>query len=46
MSDPILKLSGLTKTYNRGKPSEVQVLRGADLVIRPGEVVARRAAAR
>ncbi|PHP28814.1 ABC transporter ATP-binding protein [Limimaricola cinnabarinus] len=40
MSDPILKLSGLTKTYNRGKPSEVQVLRGADLVIRPGEVVA------
>ncbi|EYD71026.1 ABC transporter ATP-binding protein [Limimaricola hongkongensis] len=40
MSDPILKLSGLTKTYNRGKPSEVQVLRGADLEIRPGEVVA------
>ncbi|MCP1167293.1 ABC transporter ATP-binding protein [Limimaricola litoreus] len=40
MSDPILKLSGLTKTYNRGKPSEVQVLRGADLVIQPGEVVA------
>lgn len=40
MNDPILKLSGLTKTYNRGKPSEVQVLRGADLEIRPGEVVA------
>ncbi|MGR3466160.1 ABC transporter ATP-binding protein [Limimaricola sp.] len=40
MSDPILKLSGLTKTYNKGKPSEVQVLRGADLEIRPGEVVA------
>ncbi|GAD54038.1 ABC transporter ATP-binding protein [Limimaricola cinnabarinus] len=40
MSDPILKLSGLTKTYNKGKPSEVQVLRGADLEIQPGEVVA------
>ncbi|PSK87200.1 lipoprotein-releasing system ATP-binding protein [Limimaricola soesokkakensis] len=40
MSEPILKLSGLTKTYNKGKPSEVQVLRGADLEIRPGEVVA------
>jgi lipoprotein-releasing system ATP-binding protein len=40
MSDPILKLSGLTKTYNKGKPSEVQVLRGADLDIQPGEVVA------
>ncbi|WP_334065320.1 ABC transporter ATP-binding protein [Limimaricola cinnabarinus] len=40
MSDPILKLSGLTKTYNRGKPSEVQVLRGAELTLQPGEVVA------
>ncbi len=40
MSDPILKLTGLSKTYNKGKPSEVQVLRGADLVLQPGEVVA------
>ncbi|MGX9856198.1 ABC transporter ATP-binding protein [Limimaricola variabilis] len=40
MNDPILKLTGLTKTYNKGKPSEVQVLRGAELSLHPGEVVA------
>ncbi len=40
MSDPILRLEGLSKTYNRGEPGEVQVLRGVDLVLAPGEVVA------
>ena len=40
MSDPVLSLSGITKTYNAGKPTEVQVLRGIDLQIAPGEVVA------
>lgn len=40
MSDPILRLAGLAKTYNSGKPGEVQVLRGVDLTLAPGEVVA------
>jgi lipoprotein-releasing system ATP-binding protein len=39
MSD-ILTLSGVTKTYNAGKPNMVSVLQGADLTLRPGEVVA------
>jgi lipoprotein-releasing system ATP-binding protein len=36
----MLKLSGITKGYNQGKPSEVLVLRGADLTVAKGEVVA------
>jgi len=40
MSDPILSLKGITKTYKQGEPGEVQVLRGVDLDIMPGEVVA------
>jgi lipoprotein-releasing system ATP-binding protein len=40
MSEAMLELSGVTKGYNRGKPSEVIVLRGADLAVAKGEVVA------
>jgi lipoprotein-releasing system ATP-binding protein len=40
MNDPMLALEGLVKTYNRGSPGEVQVLRGASLSVAPGEVVA------
>ena len=40
MSDPMLELAGVEKGYNRGKPSEVLVLRGADLTIAKGEIVA------
>ena len=40
MSDPILQLSGITKAYNAGKPTEVQVLQGTDLSPDAGEVVA------
>ncbi len=36
----ILEISALTKAYNRGKPNEVQVLRGLDLTVQAGEVVA------
>ncbi len=39
MSD-VLKLSGVTKTYNAGLASEVSVLRGCDLTLGEGEVVA------
>jgi lipoprotein-releasing system ATP-binding protein len=40
MSEFALELAGLEKIYNRGKPSEVAVLRGATLEVRQGEVVA------
>jgi len=40
MSDAVLRLSGITKTYNAGKPGQVEVLRGVDLSLAPGEVVA------
>jgi lipoprotein-releasing system ATP-binding protein len=40
MSDFTLNVSELTKTYNAGKPSEVRVLQGVSLAVKPGEVVA------
>lgn len=40
MSDLALDLQGVEKTYNKGKPSEVMVLRGVTLSVKPGEVVA------
>lgn len=40
MSDPILSLKGITKAYNKDAPNEVSVLRGIDLEIGKGEVVA------
>ncbi|PRZ48779.1 ABC transporter ATP-binding protein [Tritonibacter scottomollicae] len=40
MSEITLQIDGLTKTYLPGTPGEVQVLRGADLTLRAGEVVA------
>ena len=40
MSEAMLELSGIGKGYNRGKPSEVVVLRGATLSVAKGEVVA------
>ena len=40
MSDAALVLSGIVKTYNRSRPGEVEVLRGIDLTLAPGEVVA------
>jgi len=40
MSEPVLSLRGIVKTYNRGLPGQVEVLRGLDLDIARGEVVA------
>ena len=40
MNDLTLKLDNITKTYNAGKPNEVQVLRGVSLEVAKGEVVA------
>jgi lipoprotein-releasing system ATP-binding protein len=36
----ILRLTGVTKAYNRGLPSEIAVLSGLDLTVAAGEVVA------
>lgn len=40
MSEITLELKGITKSYLRGTPGQVDVLRGADLSLRAGEVVA------
>jgi lipoprotein-releasing system ATP-binding protein len=40
MSDYTLQVTGLTKSYNAGKPNEVRVLQGVSLDVAPGEVVA------
>ena len=40
MSEAALVLEGIEKGYNRGKPSEVIVLRGATVSVARGEVVA------
>ncbi|NOX72066.1 MAG: ABC transporter ATP-binding protein [Alphaproteobacteria bacterium] len=40
MSEIVLSLSGITKTYKTGEKAEIQVLRGADLTLAAGEVVA------
>ena len=37
---PVLTLDAITKTYNKGRPNEVQVLTDAALSLAPGEVVA------
>ena len=40
MSDPVLRLSGVSKRYNKGLESEVNVLDGVDLALEAGEIVA------
>ena len=40
MNDPVLRLNGITKAYNKGAVNEVNVLRGIDLDVATGEVVA------
>ena len=40
MSEPVLELRGIEKGYNYGTPAEIAVLRGLDLALAPGEVVA------
>ena len=39
-SGPVISLRGVTKTYRMGKDNIVHALRGADLDVRPGELVA------
>lgn len=40
MSDVVLRLKGVEKFYNKGLANEVQVLRGIDLELKAGEMVA------
>ena len=40
MSEPVLELRGIEKGYNHGTPAKIAVLRGLDLALAPGEVVA------
>jgi len=40
MSDPVLKLTNITKTYNTGQPNEISVFDGVDLSLKRGEMVA------
>ncbi len=40
MSDVVLRLKGLSKSYNKGLTSEVNVLRDVDLNLQSGEIVA------
>ena len=40
MSDPVLALTEIAKSYNAGTPGEVNVLRGIDLSVAEGEVIA------
>jgi lipoprotein-releasing system ATP-binding protein len=39
MSDPILKMEGIYKSYNSGQANEVPVLRNCDLTLNAGQVV-------
>ena len=38
--DTVLRLNGIEKTYNKGQHGEIPVLRGVDLEIKSGEIVA------
>ncbi|MGH1355632.1 MAG: ABC transporter ATP-binding protein [Thalassovita sp.] len=40
MSNPVLELRGVAKTYNKGQANAVQVLQAIDLTVEPGETVA------
>lgn len=40
MSEAVLRLEGIGKVYNAGRPNEVRVLDGLDLSLRGGETVA------
>lgn len=40
MSDLVLELKGVTKSYNQGTAAQIDVLRGVELALKPGEMVA------
>src|SRR6056297_3730584 len=40
MNEPVLRLEGVEKGYNRGRVGEILVLQGVNLQVRAGEMVA------
>ncbi|EBA16508.1 lipoprotein releasing system ATP-binding protein [Roseobacter sp. SK209-2-6] len=40
MNDAVLELKNVAKSYNPGQPGQVEVLKGIDFSLRPGEMVA------
>jgi len=40
MSETVLRLTGIEKSYHRGEAGQIDVLRGAEMALRAGEVVA------
>ncbi len=40
MNEPLLELRAIARTYNKGRPNAVEVLRGVDLTLQAGEMVA------
>ena len=40
MNKPIIEMKGIVKTYNLGKPNELEILHGIDLTVDAGEFVA------
>lgn len=40
MAEPVLRLEGVSKRYNEGLPSQVEVLHGIDLTVQRGEFAA------
>lgn len=40
MNEPALTLKGISKTYNKGESGQIEVLRGVDLELAEGEIVA------
>lgn len=40
MNDPVLELAGIARSYKKGEPGEIAVLRGAEVTLNAGEIVA------
>ena len=39
MSEPVIRMEKIIKTYYQGKPNELEILHGIDLVVHQGEFV-------
>ena len=39
MSEPVIRMEKIVKTYHQGKPNELEILHGIDLVVNQGEFV-------
>ena len=39
MSEPVIRMEKIIKTYYEGKPNELEILHGIDLTVHKGEFV-------